>query len=309
MKTLFSLGETIVDFLPLDPGAPLSDRQAFIPYAGGAPANVASAFARMGGKAYLLSLLGDDMFGEFLRAAYKKEGIDDSCLLTTDKGMTSLSFVSLSIDGERSFAFVRNPGADSYYEPSLLPLDKFSPGAYLEFSSVSLKSDSMFNAHRLAIEKAIEKKMVIAFDPNLRFSLFPDKTLLFYRINEILPYVDILKLSQDELAFVSDGRSLDTLFRGRLNNILLTDGANGSTLYRKNGERLHVEAVKTKPVDTTGAGDCYFGVFLHECPNLETKDIKDFELPMKRASKAASIVISHKGALPMPSFAEVMAKN
>lgn len=306
MKSLFSLGECIVDFLPRDPSLPFSNSQAFIPFAGGAPANVASAYARMGGKAYLLSLLGKDMFGDFLRSSYKEEGIDDKYLLGTDKGMTSLSFVSLNHEGDRSFAFIRNPGADSFYEPSMLPIQEFKPNDILEFSSVSLKSDSMYASHQAAVEAAIKRNMVVAFDPNLRFSLFPDKELLYKRIASLLPCVDILKLSQDELDFVSHSQPIETLFRGRVKLILLTDGGNGSTLYRKGKEPIHVDAIKSKVVDTTGAGDCYFGVFLQQCPSLDDLDDERLIKAMKVASKAASIVISHKGALPMPSKEQVL---
>jgi fructokinase len=305
-RTLFSLGEGIVDFVPKDPKSSFGET-SFLPRAGGAPANVACAYAKQGGKSYLLSKFGKDFFGDFLIASFQKEGVDTSQIKRTDRSPTSLSFVSLDEKGERSFSFLRNPGADAFYSEDDLPLKLFQKDAILEFSSVSLANPSMLQAHKKAVEAVKGAGGLIAFDPNLRFALFPDRKLLKERIEAFLPFTDILKVGEDELAFLAEGteeEAVASFFEKGVKILLISRGENGANLYSKKA-KISVKGHSVKTVDTTGAGDGFFGVFLANLPSILSSDPTHYRQALERANVAGSLIVQHLGALPMPSKEEI----
>ncbi|EYU42873.1 hypothetical protein MIMGU_mgv1a017855mg, partial [Erythranthe guttata] len=84
---------------------------------GGAPANVAIAVARLGGKAAFLGKLGDDEFGHMLAGILKENGVSADGVRFDKGARTALAFVTLRADGEREFMFYRNPSTDMLLTP------------------------------------------------------------------------------------------------------------------------------------------------------------------------------------------------
>ena len=116
-------GEMLIDFVPTVSGVSLAEAPGFLKAPGGAPANVAIAAARLGGKTAFVGKLGDDEFGHMLAGILKENGVSGDGI-TFDKGArTALAFVTLRADGEREFMFYRNPSADMLLTPGELNLD------------------------------------------------------------------------------------------------------------------------------------------------------------------------------------------
>lgn len=103
--TLYAIGEALIDMIPAETGCDFGAVSSFAPRVGGAPANVAAAFARLGGRSALLTQLGDDPFGAKITAELVGAGVDVSHIATTDRANTALAFVSLQADGNRTFSF------------------------------------------------------------------------------------------------------------------------------------------------------------------------------------------------------------
>ena len=118
--TLYAIGEALIDMIPAETGCDFGAVSSFAPRVGGAPANVAAAFARLGGRSALLTQLGDDPFGAKITAELAGAGVDVSHIATTDRANTALAFVSLQADGNRTFSFYRKPGADMLMRPDQL---------------------------------------------------------------------------------------------------------------------------------------------------------------------------------------------
>ena len=114
-QTLFSIGEALIDMIPTRSGCDFAQVPAFMPRVGGAPANVCGAFARLGGRAALLTQLGEDPFGHKIAGELAEYGIDVSHIPFTDAANTALAFVALGPDGNRTFSFYRKPSADLLY--------------------------------------------------------------------------------------------------------------------------------------------------------------------------------------------------
>lgn len=119
---ILSFGEMLIDFVPTVSGVSLADAPGFLKAPGGAPANVAIAVARLGGRAAFVGKLGDDEFGHMLAGILRENGVADDGVLFDTGARTALAFVTLRADGEREFMFYRNPSADMLLTPSELNL-------------------------------------------------------------------------------------------------------------------------------------------------------------------------------------------
>lgn len=263
--TLFAIGEALIDFIPDKTGCDFSEVTAFAPKIGGAPANVLGAFAKLGGKTQLITQLGDDPFGHKIYDELKKFGIGLDSVLFTKQANTALAFVSLDGIGDRTFSFYRKPSADMLYNSENLTENMFKDCFALHFCSVSLVASPMKESHKKAIALAKNSGAVISFDPNIRFPLWEDKRALKTAIDEFLPFADIVKVSDDEIEFITGSSDIKKGCMKLLENaklVICTCGADGAYAYTDRTEAF----AKSKPVkakDTTGAGDGFIGSFLY----------------------------------------------
>ena len=276
MEKLCVIGEALIDFIPDTKGKRLKDVTSFRKVAGGAPANVAAAVCRLGGKAKMITQLGADAFGDYLMETMDACGIDTSDVTRTTQGDTALAFVSLTEDGNRDFKFYRRTSADLMLAPEMIKEDMLEGCGALHFCSVDLVESPMKEAHRRILEYAKHKGCVISFDPNLRQSLWNDDEALQKTVQEFIPYAHILKIADEELSFITGCDSMDealsTLFVGNVTYIIYTMGKDGATVYTKDGRICHVEGNVVDVKDTTGAGDSFIGAFLYKLLAYGTKD-------------------------------------
>ena len=264
MSKLYSVGELLIDFQSVGTGS-LKDTAQFVKNAGGAPANVCVQAVKLGQSAAYLTMVGNDGFGEFLTETLKHEGVDTSYIKSSDKYDTSLAFVSFKDGGEREFSFYRKAAADLYFTADDFSSVNFRRGDVLEFGSVALKTQTAQSAHKYLIEKASAAGALICFDPNLRFNLWEDKAQLKKTVLEFAAYADVIKVGADELEFItglSGEGAVKSMFGGKLGLLLVTDGSKGAKLYLADGRSYVCGGYKVKAVDTTGAGDSFFGGFI-----------------------------------------------
>lgn len=263
--TLIAIGEALIDFIPDKSGCAFGEVTGFAPKVGGAPANVCGAFSKLGGKSMLITQLGNDPFGIKIAEELSDFGIDTSAIQFTDKANTALAFVSLGKYGNRTFSFYRKPSADMLLSPEQLEEKWFEQAYALHFCSVSLGDFPMKDSHIKAIETARKKNILISFDPNLRFQLWNNKEKLRQRVNEFIPMCDILKISDEELEFITGENDIEAavpkLLKKGVKLIVYTCGKEGAYAYTKN-KKVFSSAEKIKAVDTTGAGDGFIGSFL-----------------------------------------------
>ena len=264
-NTLFAIGEALIDFIPSETGCDFGNVKSFSPKIGGAPANVLGAFAKLGGKTQLITQLGDDPFGDKIVKELAGFNIGLDNVLFTDKAKTALAFVSLANDGNRTFSFYRNPSADMLYNAENIKKEMFEDCYALHFCSVSLGNFPMKEAHEKAIELAKKQGAIISFDPNIRFPLWNDKRKLKEAIDEFLSSSDIIKISDEEIEFITGTNDIEKGSKMLLENakiVLCTCGAEGAYAFTKNAG-VYVPSKKVKAVDTTGAGDAFNGSFLY----------------------------------------------
>lgn len=263
--TLYAIGEALIDFIPNKTECDFFAIENFSPKIGGAPTNVLGAFSKLGGKTELLTQLGNDLFGEKITKELKQYNIGTKYLTYTDEANTALAFVSLKKDGNREFSFYRNPSADMLYNANNLKEGYFNNCYALHFCSVSLGDFPMKDAHFKAIEYAKNNEAIISFDPNIRLPLWKNQQLLKEVVNEFINYANIIKVSDEEVAFITGYNDIEKGCQEILKKcdiVLCTCGNKGTYGFIKN-EVVYVETAKVKAIDTTGAGDAFIGAFLY----------------------------------------------
>lgn len=254
---IVSIGEMVIDFLP---GA---EAGSYIRNAGGAPANVSIAVSRNGLVSGLYCSVGEDDFGRFLLKTLEDNRVKVLHPRLCAKAITTMAFVSLDEHGDRSFTFARKPGADMFLDPADINEDDIKASAIVHAGSCSLSAEPAAEATRKALRLGHEYGKMVSFDVNYRNLMWnDDQAACAKAVFEILPYVDLLKISAEEVGMLGGVNNLQKVMAD--NSIALTVetlGADGARCFF-GGETFEVHDDDKRAVDTTGAGDAFWGGFL-----------------------------------------------
>ncbi|PIO99333.1 carbohydrate kinase family protein [Pleomorphomonas carboxyditropha] len=303
---LLSIGEMVIDFLPgPEPGSYLRN-------AGGAPANVAIAATRSGLTAAFLGKLGNDDFGRFLAATLEENGVEVVLKEPTDEAVTTMTFVTLGADGERSFTFVRKPGADMLLAPADIRPEVVGASTIVHIGSCSLSGSPCAEATLAALRLARAQGKLVSFDVNYRAPLWARQSDAAARIAEALPFVDLLKVSEEEVHLVGGTAGLAGCLKAHGIAVAVeTLGARGARCHFA-GETIHVPAPPAVAIDATGAGDAFWGALLSHLITAGVRRVGDLSLGALRdaatyGAAAGSLCVRRKGAIPaLPTRAEIL---
>ncbi len=313
MFDIVALGECLIDFTPSGQngmGMPLFSQNP-----GGAPANVLAMSAKLGGKTAFIGKVGNDGFGIFLETTMRQAGIDVSGLLKTQTVHTTLAFVHLDENGERSFSFYRNPGADICLEKSDVPQTLLRNCWLFHFGAVSLTDEPSRSATLFAAQVAKEAGALISFDPNYRPPLWVSEAIAGQVMLSALKNVDILKVSQEEMFLLTGTNDLrvgaDELARSGASLVLVTGGERGA-YYRTTRCSGVVPAYDVNAIDTTGAGDAFLGAILHRLRGMSRSQIQsltkdELESIVRFGNAAGGLTATAMGAIPaMPCESAIL---
>ncbi|MCU0514027.1 MAG: PfkB family carbohydrate kinase [Anaerolineae bacterium] len=303
--TVAALGELLIDFVALESGVTVGEASGFIKAPGGAPANVAVALERLGYPAAFLGQVGDDPFGHFLADVLASEGVDVRGLRFTDRARTSLAFVSLAANGERSFMFYRHPAADMLMTPEDVAFTVLDEARAFHFGSITMIAEPARRATLAAADYARRKGLFISYDPNLRLALWPDAAAARAGMRLGFEYATLLKVSVEELEFLTGGHDARALWQPQLQLLVVTHGAQGAVLYTADAE-YHQPGFAVDAVDTTGAGDAFLAALLAGLLEPPPGAAVDYAALLRYACAVGALTTTVKGAIPgLPVRAQV----
>lgn len=218
-----------------------------------------------GGRSAFIGRVGDDPFGRFMAHTLADERVDVQWMRLDPAHRTSTVVVDLDEQGERSFTFMVRPSADLFLEPADLPT--FSKGEWLHVCSIALSAEPSRSAAFQAMDAIRKAGGYVSFDPNIRPDLWPDETALRRSLEEALQRADVVKLSVEELAFLTGEEQVHAglaalMRRCPARRVLVTQGKEGVIAWHE-GTVNHYPATPVKCVDTTGAGDAFVAGLLY----------------------------------------------
>lgn len=305
---IISLGEALIDFIPMD-----ETNETYHKSPGGAPANVAVGVARLGTRSTFLGKVGDDVLGRFLQDILESYGVKTRQMQFSSDVRTGIVFVTNAADGERSFEFYIDPSADRFLEACEINEADLISHKILHFGSISLIGSPAKEATQAAVKMAKENDMIVSYDPNLRLSLWESEQHARETIVSMLSQADVLKLSDEELAFVTGEKTIhggmEQLQKYDIPLIIVTLGAKGCYVFTSEGHQ-QVPAMEVKAIDTTGAGDAFVSGMLYSIHEY-AGDIRELTLDeaarmAKFAAVSGGLAASTKGAMTaLPTLQEV----
>jgi fructokinase len=305
MKKILCIGEALIDMICTDKGKSLSDGQNFLKKPGGAPTNVAAAIAALGGSVELVAKVGTDPFGKHLIEVMQSFGVSTRWVLQDENYFTTFAFVSLMENGERDFYF--NRGADGQLtrqEVDDIDLDDFS---IIHFGSATgFLPGPLQAAYQGLLQKALQKNIIISFDPNYRHLLFKNDTQSFIDQSwNFLNCCHFFKVSDEEAMLITGATTLEyaaAIFLEKTTaTFAITLGKEG-TMLGMNGKTIIIESIPVKPVDTTGAGDAFVGAVLFQLSTKSFEEIKslsdvEWEKIIYNGNKAGARTCEYLGAM------------
>ena len=315
MTDIIALGELLIDFTPR--GTSEQGSYIFEANSGGAPCNVLAAMAKLGKSTAFIGKVGTDTFGVFLKDTIEKLGVDTRGLVMSDEYFTTLAFVTLDADGNRSFAFSRNASADVMLTDAEVDEAQIKNAKIFHCGTLSLTHPDAKKATLKALECAKQNGVLVSVDPNLRLPLWKTEDDAKAAIRLALSYADILKISDYEIEFlygttdIKEGIAhLRADFDAKL--IFVTCGKDGAYLSKGDLVLHHPCFDSVKTVDTTGAGDCFCGASLSKLLEygLDIDALTEAQCAdvLRFANAAASLCTANYGAIPAMPEADAIEK-
>ena len=308
MRDLYCIGEMVIDFIPgEEPGS-------YIRNAGGAPANVAVAASRLGLSTAMCCSVGDDDFGRFLLATLRENSVEPIKENLCREAVTTMAFVTLDETGDRSFTFVRKPGADMLLSEDDVREADITDSVIVHAGSCSLSASPEAEATYKALRLAASCGRFVSFDVNYRDLMWSgDANACAEAVRRCLPCVDALKLSDGETALFGGEEAIPALMvKYGISVVVETLGAAGARCFF-GGESFDVPGRRAVCVDATGAGDAFWGGFLSGLRHSGVEKAADLSTPLLRSAleygnKCGWFCVQRKGALTsLPTREELEA--
>jgi fructokinase len=303
-RKVFCIGELLIDFVAENQGSDLRKATVFTKKAGGAPANVACAIARLGGNSGFIGCIGEDPFGEFLHNVLLENEVDTSHIQRSET-FTTLAFVSIAEDGERDFVFSRGADQELKYLPKIK--SDFKGNMIHLGAATALLGGPLESAYAHYFFDGLTERAFISFDPNFRQDLWKKREKDFVR--KCLPFIEkaqLSKFSLEEARLLSGEEDLqkacEKLHSIGTEAIVITLGKEGTLLSTGSGHGV-IPSIPVSAVDTTGAGDAFIGCLLFllsrlEDPSEVTDNYEVLAGMVRTANAAGALTTTQFGAIP-----------
>ena len=312
MPKALCIGELLIDFVSTTPDVSLAEAPGFVKAPGGAPANVAVGLAKLGIDAGFIGKVGADAFGDFLREVLQENSVDTTYLIAGEASRTTLAFVATRSDGMKDITFYRHPGADIQLSPDEIDTGYVQSAELFHYGSVSLSHSPSREATLQAIQSAKASGAMLSYDPNLRLMLWDNPNDAKHWIWEVMPYADVVKISEEEWEFVTGdvelANGIERILGLGAKLLVVTLGERGC-YYTNSTADGYVNGFAVDVLDTLGAGDAFVAAMLMQLMKYE--DIRALDAPrldaiMRYANAAGALATQKIGVIPaLPTPSEI----
>lgn len=290
---ILCIGEILADLI----GKEENGRYSYDMFIGGAPFNVAVNAKRAGAKVGFVGRVGKDPIGKFLISTAKKANLDYTDIQTDGERNTTLAIVSLN-NGERDFAFFRHDAADFNIDISKIDIKRYTDLNIVHLGSLMLSEEKGRVFAENIVKTVKNEGKLLSFDVNFRMDLYNDTESAIKAYKPFIEAADILKFSDDEIKTYTKREDLGAVVKAvkKDNTLLLISMGSRGSMYVYNDLSGVIPSKKVVPVDTTGAGDAFFGTALAYLDEKEfTKE--NIEFALKKGNEAGAGTILFKGAV------------
>lgn len=310
---IMSAGEVLFDMISSDKGKGVGESTAFKKRIGGSPFNVCCGLSTLGEDCSFFTQLGDDSFGKAIYLYLKTQGIDMRYTFIKERAKTSLAFAGVDEAGKADYEFYRQNTADVSISEGTIEQVNFDNISIFHFGSLAIVDEPGAKTYLKLFEKAKNKDVFTAFDPNIRPFCIYNKEKYLSLAMQIIQSVDVLKCSDEDLYYITGERkgedALKCLPQNPKRMDFVTLGKEGCLIHHK-GVLRAINGYKVEVTDTVGCGDSFMAGILKVINNSFLSQEKDRFVLMEEAANfavaCAAIVASREGAAEaMPTEKEV----
>jgi 5-dehydro-2-deoxygluconokinase len=301
-----AMGRSGVDLYPLQVGVALEDVTTFGKFLGGSAANVAVAAARLGHSPALVTGVGDDPFGRFVRRTLRELGVDDSHVVVDPEHATPVTFCEIFPPDDFPLYFYRRPTApDLQIRAEDLDLDAIGGAALFWATVTGLSEEPSRSAHHAAWQARGRRRHTV-LDLDYRPVFWTSRDEAAAQVRAALPHVTVAVGNREEcevaVGETDADRAADALLDAGVDLAVVKQGPRG-VLGKTRTERVVVPPTPVDVVNGLGAGDAFGGSLVH---GLLTG--LPLEQVLRNANAAGAIVASRlECSTAMPTADEVDA--
>jgi 5-dehydro-2-deoxygluconokinase len=301
---IITFGRSGVDIYPYDVGVGLEDVFHFGKFLGGSPMNVAVAAARLGHHPAVITGVGDDPFGRYVRKEMRRLGVSDRFVVTDEDLPTPVTFCEIFPPDDFPLYFYRRPAApDMQVAPSDLDLQAIADAQLFWFSGTGLSEDPSRAAHHAALEARSRKRFTV-FDLDYRPMFWESRETARAEYQRALAHATVAVGNLDEcdtaVGETEPDRAADALLDLGVELAVVKQGPKG-VLGKTRDERVEVPPNLIRPINGLGAGDSFGGSLCH---GLLTG--QDLGTMLARCNAAGAIVSSRlECSTAMPTAEEI----
>lgn len=300
------MGRLGVDLYPLQDAVPLEQVTSFGKYLGGSAANVAVAAARLGRRAGLISGVGDDAFGRYLRAELSRFQVSDTQVRTSTTAPTPITFCEIFPPDHFPITFYRGPIApDQQIEPADVDLDAVRAADVFWTTLGGLAKEPSRSAQSAALA-ARGRHAHTVIDLDYRASFWPDAATAGAAARAAIAHSTIAVGNREECEVAvgerDEERAAEALLALGVDLAIVKSGPEG-VYARTATESVRVPSHRVDVVNGLGAGDAFGGALCHGL-------LAGWELEriLRFANAAGAIVAGRREcADAMPTVAEIDA--
>ncbi len=301
-----AIGRSGVDIYPLQVGVGLEDVATFGKFLGGSAANVAVAAARLGHSPALVTGVGDDPFGRFVRRALRDLGVDDRYVVVDPEHPTPVTFCEIFPPDDFPIYFYRRPSApDLQVRPEDLDLDAIRDARLFWATVTGLSEEPSRSAHHAAWQ-ARDRRRHTVLDLDYRPVFWASRDEASAQVRAALPHVTVAVGNREEcevaVGETDPDRAADALLEAGVELAVVKQGPRG-VLGKTRTERVVVPPTPVEVVNGLGAGDAFGGSLVHGLlAGLPLVQV------LRNANAAGAIVASRlECSTAMPTAGEVEA--
>jgi 5-dehydro-2-deoxygluconokinase len=301
---VLTFGRSGVDIYPLQVGVGLEDVETFGKYLGGTTANVAVAAARLGRTAAIITGVGDDPFGRFVRRALRELHVDDRYVVTNSEYPTPVTFCEIFPPDNFPIWFYRKPSApDLQIRPSDIDFDVVR-GTQMMWLSVTGLSEEPSRESHFAVLEARARQRFTVLDLDYRSMFWDSPAAATEQVREALPQVTVAVGNREEcqvaVGETEPEKAADALLDAGVELAIVKQGPKG-VLAKSLTERVESPPFPIRPLNGLGAGDAFGGAL---CDGLLAG--WPLEKVLHRANAAGAIVASRlECSTAMPTSTEI----
>jgi len=261
-----SIGRVSVDLYASELGVGFDGQQSFTKSVGGSPTNVAVAAARLGRRAAIVTKVGDDGFGAYIRMRLAGWGVDTTYVGVQQGGQTPLALAALAPPETPPVVFYRGSAApDTTLEPADLPPDLVRGCQVLWISQGSLAQGSTASA---CLEWLAQRDRAhhTVLDLDYRAALWPDRATARGLATDAIALATVVVGNREECEVaVGTGEpdaAADALLAAGVSLAIVKLGGDGALLATQQG-RWRIAPTPVQVLCGLGAGDAFGGALCH----------------------------------------------